>query len=69
MSIKGALFAKGEETKRRRSNAFAQPRSWCCRQAEKLAVSEEEVAPYLAQIAVSNNIPPERYEEWLKTSS
>ena len=31
--------------------------------AENLSVSEEEVAPYLAQIAVSNNIPPERYRE------
>lgn len=30
---------------------------------ENIAVSEEEVAPYLAQIAVSNNIPPERYRE------
>lgn len=30
---------------------------------ENLSVSEEEVAPYLAQIAVSNNIPPERYRE------
>lgn len=30
---------------------------------ENLSVGEEEIAPYLAQIAVQNNIPPERYRE------
>ncbi|MBX9669350.1 MAG: trigger factor [Candidatus Obscuribacterales bacterium] len=30
---------------------------------ENLSVTEEEVAPYLAQIAVQNNIPPDRYRE------
>lgn len=31
--------------------------------AENLNVTEDEVAPYLAEIAVRNNVPPERYRE------
>jgi hypothetical protein len=59
------LFTKGEETKKEeaKQRVLHSLVLGAVVRAENLAVSEEEVAPYLAQIAVSNNIPPERYRE------
>lgn len=62
---KNPAFSKAEETKKdeAKQRVLHSLVLGAVVRAENLAVSEEEVAPYLAQIAVSNNIPPERYRE------
>jgi trigger factor len=62
---KGEAFAKVEEGKKEeaKQRVLHSLVLGAVVRAENLSVAEEEVAPYLAQIAVSNNIPPERYRE------